>query len=257
MNDLQSFTPLRFMPPRLMGFAGRALVIDPDIFAIGDVFELLSRDMMGKAVLGRRRFAEKRCVATSVMLLDCAGLREWDAEREFAELFEFKRDYKDWICLHHMPDAKTGYLEPEWNDFDRLTPATKMLHNTRRRTQPWKTGLPVDFVPADKLKRVPAAPHAGPVAGAHLRRVRLPRTLCASPGPQPGGALLLLFGMSRPWERDGRAGEAGEAPITAARALELGATPRAPSAAAAQPETSSRDGGHRRDAVRARSHSRA
>ena len=36
-----------------------------------------------------------------------------------------------------------------------LTPATKMLHNTKRRTQPWKTGLPVDYIPADKLGRVP------------------------------------------------------------------------------------------------------
>ena len=51
--------------------------------------------------------------------------------------------------------TKKGFFEPEWNDFDRLTPATKMLHNTKRRTQPWKTGLPVDFVPADKLGKIP------------------------------------------------------------------------------------------------------
>jgi hypothetical protein len=155
MDDLQSFTPLRFLPPRLMGFEGRALVIDPDIFAVGDVWELLSRDMQGRAVLGRRRSPGKPCIATSAMLLDCGALREWDAEREFAELFEFKRDYKDWICLHHVPEHEKGFFEPEWNDFDRLTPATKMLHNTKRRTQPWKTGLPVDFVPADKVGTIP------------------------------------------------------------------------------------------------------
>ena len=45
MDDLQSFTPLRFLPPELMGYAGRAIVIDPDVFAVGDVSELLSRDM--------------------------------------------------------------------------------------------------------------------------------------------------------------------------------------------------------------------
>ncbi len=33
MDDLQSFTPLRFLPPELMGYQGRAVVIDPDIFA--------------------------------------------------------------------------------------------------------------------------------------------------------------------------------------------------------------------------------
>ena len=55
MEDLQSFTPLRFMPPQLMGYEGRAIVVDPDVFAVGDVHELLTRDMEGKAVMGRRR----------------------------------------------------------------------------------------------------------------------------------------------------------------------------------------------------------
>jgi hypothetical protein len=34
MEDLQSFTPLRFMPPQLMGYQGRAVVVDPDVFAV-------------------------------------------------------------------------------------------------------------------------------------------------------------------------------------------------------------------------------
>ena len=49
-DDLQSFTPTRFMPPKLMGYEGRAVVIDPDIFAAADIWELLSRDMHGKAI---------------------------------------------------------------------------------------------------------------------------------------------------------------------------------------------------------------
>ena len=53
-DDLQSFTLLRFMPPELMGFQGRAVVIDPDIFAVADVWELLSRDMQGNADVKRR-----------------------------------------------------------------------------------------------------------------------------------------------------------------------------------------------------------
>ena len=39
-----------------------------------------------------------------------------------------------------------------WNDLDHLTPETKLLHNTRRKTQPWKTGLPIDFAPKVKQK---------------------------------------------------------------------------------------------------------
>ena len=94
-------------------------------------------------------------IATSVMLLDCARLQHWHTEQEFDELFRFERDYKDWIVLGHEPEANLGVLEDEWNDFDRLTPATRLLHNTKRKTQPWKTGLPVDYTPADKLKKYP------------------------------------------------------------------------------------------------------
>lgn len=158
MADLQSFTPLRFMPPKLMGHEGRAVVIDPDIFAAGDICELFERDMEGKAVMGRRRsHKEEKAwqIATSVMLLECDKLRHWQPEKEFNELFSFKRDYKDWIVLRDEPVEHVGILEDEWNDFDRLTDKTRLLHNTKRRTQPWKTGLPVDFTPADKLKKYP------------------------------------------------------------------------------------------------------
>ena len=102
-EDLQSFTPLRFMPPELMGYKGRSVVIDPDIFAVGDVWELLSRDMQGKAIMCRRRSGPKgfvdRCLASSVMLLDNARLTHWHVEEQFNELFEFKRDYQPWVCL--------------------------------------------------------------------------------------------------------------------------------------------------------------
>jgi hypothetical protein len=54
-DNLQSFTPLRFSPPEKMGYQGRALVIDPDVFAVGDVWELLSRDFEGKALWCRPR----------------------------------------------------------------------------------------------------------------------------------------------------------------------------------------------------------
>ena len=157
-DDLQSFTPLRFMPPELMGYRGRAVVIDPDIFAVGDVWELLSRDMGGKAILCRLRSGPKKllgCHASSVMLLDCARLSHWRCQAQFDEMFASKRDYMDWISLKLEPKGSIGLLENEWNDFDKLTPRTKMLHNTRRLTQPWKTGLPIDWTPADTFRFFP------------------------------------------------------------------------------------------------------
>lgn len=153
MDDLQSFTPTRFLPPQLMGYEGRAVVIDPDVFAVGDVFELLSRDMQGTAIMARPRsgYKEKKGVmATSVMLLDCAKLSHWNVERDFAALFQRTRDYAKWIGLLYEPRESIGILENEWNDLDKLTSSTKMVHMTKRKTQPWKTGLPVDFMPPEK-----------------------------------------------------------------------------------------------------------
>src|SRR5690606_37679150 len=123
-DDLQSFTPLRFMPPELMGYEGRAVVIDPDVFAVGDVWELLSRDMQDKAIMARPRPGHNGrpdYIATSVMLLDCARLTHWNCRRQFEDLFAFRLDYEQWITLATEPPETIGALEPEWNDFDRLT----------------------------------------------------------------------------------------------------------------------------------------
>jgi hypothetical protein len=158
-EDLQSFTPLRFMPPQLMHYRGRALVTDPDVFAVGDVWDLLARDMLGKAILCRPRDRWSRSVAgrmaSSVMLLDCAKLEHWVVEEQFRALFEGRLDYKEWITLSNEPRESIGLFEDGWNDLDRFSLTTQMLHTTKRWTQPWKTGLPVDFTPADKFKKFP------------------------------------------------------------------------------------------------------
>ena len=125
-----------------------------DVFAVGDVYELLSRDMQGKALMCRSRSGEKE-FATSVMLLDCAKLAHWRCEEAFDEMFHFKRDYMDWITLKLEPRDSIGFFESKWNDFDHLDEETKMLHNTKRKTQPWKTGLPIDYRPAEKFRLFP------------------------------------------------------------------------------------------------------
>ena len=152
-DDLQSFTPLRFMVPQLMGYQGRAVVIDPDVFAVGDIYELLSRDMQGKALMCVARPGHNDrpdYLASSVMLLDCVQLTDWHCEEQFNDMFAFKRDYTTWMHLGLESRERIGLLEPEWNHFDLLNEQTKLLHNTKRRTQPWKTGLPRDYTVRDK-----------------------------------------------------------------------------------------------------------
>jgi len=147
-EDLQSFTPVRFMPPEMMGYEGRAIVIDPDVFAVGDINELFTLDMQGKAIFAKPRPGHKgreNYVASSVMLLDCAKLPHWNVKQQFEAMFSGDLDYEDWIELRKEPLETIGHLDATWNDFDRLAPDTKLIHNTKRRTQPWKTGLPIDF----------------------------------------------------------------------------------------------------------------
>ena len=147
-DDLQSFTPLRFAVPGLLGYKGRAVVTDPDVFAVGDVAELFQRDLEGKAIWCRPRPGYDKItdpLATSVMLLDCSKLRHWRFDQQLEKLWCQEIDYLDWINLRLEDLGTIGLLEPEWNDFDHLTVRTKLLHNTKRRTQPWKTGLPIDF----------------------------------------------------------------------------------------------------------------
>jgi hypothetical protein len=158
-NDLQSFTPLRFGPPELMNYSGRAVVIDPDVFAVGDVWELLNRDMNGAAIMCRPksgRKGRKGAWATSVMLLDCAKLQHWRVEDNFKEMFKpVKRDYMDWVSLKLEDRSTISPIENEWNDFDNLTANTKLLHNTKRKSQPWKSGLKIDYRPADTFQLFP------------------------------------------------------------------------------------------------------
>jgi hypothetical protein len=206
--DLQSFTPLRFAPPQLMDYQGRALLIDPDVFAVGDVWELLSRDMQGRAILCRMRTGTKGrsgCHASSVMLLDCARLRHWDMAANFSEMFSFRRDYRDWVCLKLEDQRSIGFFEPCWNDFDHLDANTRLLHNTKRRTQPWKTGLPVDFRPRESFNWFPPRGWVG-----RLRRKVLGEYALLGrykPHPDPNQERL-FFGLLREALEQGDVSEA-------------------------------------------------
>jgi len=168
-DDLQSFTLTRFMPPELMGYQGRAVCIDPDVFALADVWELLTLDMQGKAIMAAVTRSKVEGKAgqfdSSVMLLDCAKLKHWKVSEQFEAMFEGKIDYKDWIALKLNDPDTIGALEPSWNHFDTLNAETKMVHTTYRRTQPWKTGLPIDFQMPERNRR-------RPISGLFWRMVR-------------------------------------------------------------------------------------
>jgi hypothetical protein len=133
------------LPPQLLNYKGRALVIDPDVFATRgtEVMDLLEKDMGGKAIMACSAGENKW--RSSVMLLDCEKLPHWRWEENLAEIFSGKKDYRAWMNLQLEPDGSIGTLGNEWNSCDLLNSQTKFIHYTRRLTQPWKTGLKIDF----------------------------------------------------------------------------------------------------------------
>lgn len=184
-DDLQSFTPTRFLAPQLMGFTGRAVVIDPDVFAVhGDVCDLLNRDMHDKAIVCRKihpQDGRPAYYASSVMLLDCAKLKHWRWEEQIDAMFRGELDYFQWMNLYVEPEETIGALEEEWNHFDTLNDETQLIHNTGRLTQPWKTGLAIDFTILNKAVPPGMTKVAKPKAAVKDRRSRLhPRRIAGA-----------------------------------------------------------------------------
>ena len=122
------------------------------MFAYGDVADVFDRLDASDWLRGRIS-AAKGYIATG-----CAGCARPPLrfDEQLDDLFAHRFDYIDWIQLKLEDRSTIGLLEAEWNDFDRLTPQTKLLHTTKRRTQPWKTGLPVDYTLREKGWLTPA-----------------------------------------------------------------------------------------------------
>ena len=108
-DDLQSFTPLRFMPPELMGYEGRAVVVDPDVFAVRTSGSCCRRDMQGKAIMCRQRGRRRRRLR---LQRHAARLRQAQAlaaaRRISTRCSRCKRDYKDWMNLGYEDQDTIG-----------------------------------------------------------------------------------------------------------------------------------------------------
>lgn len=148
-DDLQSFTLARFKPPELMGYRGRAVVIDPDVFALPgtNANELFELDLEGADLACVRRHGGTP--ESSLMVLDCARLTGWRL-RAFIEELSLRKTTKQQL-MRLSRGERILELHGSWNSLDSLEGA-KVLHTTRRLTQPWKTGLRIDFTPSPMPK---------------------------------------------------------------------------------------------------------
>ncbi|MDB2689112.1 hypothetical protein N9Z25_06750 [Luminiphilus sp.] len=140
IGDIQSFTLLRLAIPEVMQYEAKSLVVDPDVFWVSNESPCQLFDYVD---------AEKpiACVhdqhwRTSVMVTNNHELRSWSMLNTITALKE-GADYKQLIELMHVDQSKINLLPPCFNCFDHLPADGKVLHFTRRQTQPWRTGLPL------------------------------------------------------------------------------------------------------------------
>lgn len=157
-NDMQSFTLARFCIPKLMGYKGNALVIDPDIFLVSPHQFRLHKDFcFDKYAIFCRKNNSNNSWASSSMFLNCSKLKHWKIEDFINQLIDRHIDYFDLINLI-KETADICEIPRIWNDFDNLDNKSILLHLTQKDSQPWRTGLRLNTYIPPILGLIPRAP---------------------------------------------------------------------------------------------------
>ena len=143
-NDLQSFTLLRFIPPKLMNYEGYSIIVDPDVFCISEIKKNITLLIESDYILHARKNTNVG-YASSVMIINNKKFKKYDIDKKIKAVFDKTIDYSDLINLNFIDPYEINILDNEWNSYDHLNDNTLLLHLTNRLTQPWKTGLKIDF----------------------------------------------------------------------------------------------------------------
>ena len=140
-DDLQSFTLLRFLIPKLSKSNTPIMIVDPDIFAINDPRSILNSALKKDKIYCTFINNKPR---TEMMVLNPDN-NFWDFDKIIKKLFSFEIDYDDLFNLNFIEKYKILEVENKFNSLDKIDHDTVLLHTTNRRTQPWKEGLKIDF----------------------------------------------------------------------------------------------------------------
>lgn len=146
-DDLQSFTPLRFLAPQTNNYQDNILVIDPDVFACKDPKNIF-KEIDENDEICCTYYNEKP--RSEVMLINAKKVR-WNFNDIIEKLFNKKLDYNDLINLN-FENRKIKKINNKYNSHDKINIDTVLLHTTNRITQPWKEGLEIDFTKKFTLK---------------------------------------------------------------------------------------------------------
>lgn len=141
----------RFLVPNLSSYQGTAVYCDADQVLLSPIEQLVSLtdhskdvwlvqepegDFNGKEPVGNQ---------TSVMVLNCGALKDWNPETLFknvvpnrSPLGEGQIHYRDFMTLKWLDPARIGAIPPRWNHFNILRDDTALVHFSHVRSQPWK-----------------------------------------------------------------------------------------------------------------------
>ena len=147
-----NFGFVRFMVPSMCNYQGRAVYMDADQLVFQDMkglFEQIDDDHAVACVQNAEGFFGKKaveaCNQTSVMVLNCDKLRDWNPDSVFdnvvpnrTELADGQIHYRDFMKLDWMDPSRVQSLDPTWNHFNIIRDDTKLVHFSHVRSQPWK-----------------------------------------------------------------------------------------------------------------------
>ncbi len=144
-----NFSLQRFLIPELMERRGKAIYLDSDMLVLGDIVELVNRDLKECAVAVSKdstssphwEYSPKATpgMQLSVMILDCQRL-DWKFETIRKEINNKKFSYRQLmtnLCItpSHLVCCD---IPTEWNSLDFFdAETTRLLHFTNVPTQPW------------------------------------------------------------------------------------------------------------------------
>jgi len=147
-----NFGFVRFMVPSLCEFKGKAIYLDADMVVLHDIADLYNSLEPDKSI-GLVTNAEGTINGktpepmnyTSVMIMDCEKLRDWNPDTMFRNIVSKKETpkegqirYPDFVTLKWFPQVQIQSIDPRWNHLNIVHPDTKLVHFTHVGTQPWR-----------------------------------------------------------------------------------------------------------------------
>ncbi len=143
---------VRFTVPHIFGYRGKAIYMDADQIVLRDIRELVDA-LDDKCAIGLVQkpvgeFAGNPMEPrneTSVMVMNCEKLRDWNPATMFDRVVHNRADlapgqihYKSFMRLEWFDPSLIRAIDPCWNHYNVLTEESKLVHFSHVRSQPWK-----------------------------------------------------------------------------------------------------------------------